>query len=140
MGRPTKYKDEYASQAAKLCLLGATDADLADFFEVTISTVCLWKVKHPAFSDAIKLGKDRADDRVEQSLYQRAMGYQHEDVDIRVLNGEIVQTPIRKAYPPDTTACIFWLKNRKPADWRDKVEKEISGSVTVAASALDERL
>ena len=56
-GRPSKYKDEFAGQAAKLCKLGATDAQLADFFGVAISTVALWKVEHPAFSDALRVAK-----------------------------------------------------------------------------------
>jgi hypothetical protein len=61
-------------------------------------------------------------------------------MDIRVVQGEIVQTPIRKFYPPDTTAAIFWLKNRKPGEWRDKQELEHTGSVTIQASPIDERL
>jgi len=130
-GRPTKYKPEYAKEAMKLCKLGATDAQLADFFEVAISTVALWKVQHPEFSDAIKVPKAEADERVEQSLYRRAMGYEHDEVDIRVVDKEVIQTPIRKYYPPDSTALIFWLKNRKPADWRDKVETEHSGTVQI---------
>jgi hypothetical protein len=140
MARPTKYKPEYAEQAAKLCRLGATDAQLADFFEVAVSTVALWKVEHKAFSDAIKVPKAEADERVEQSLYRRAMGYEHDEVDIKVVAGELVKTPIRKFYPPDTTAAIFWLKNRRPAEWRDKQELEHSGGVTVRASDLDEKL
>jgi hypothetical protein len=123
-GRPTKYKQEFANQAAKLCKLGATDAELAEFFEVAISTIGLWKVKHKEFSDAQKMGKDETDARVERSLFLRAMGYEHDEVDIRVIDGSVVQTPIRKFYPPDTTAAIFWLKNRKPTDWRDKTEVE----------------
>lgn len=126
-GRPSKYKPEYADQAAKLCALGATDAQLADFFEVAVSTVALWKVQHAEFSDALKLAKDKADQLVEQSLFRRATGYECDEVDIRVVGGEIVQTPLRKFYPPDTTACIFWLKNRKASEWRDKVENVVSG-------------
>lgn len=126
-GRPSKYKVEYAKQAAKLCSLGATDAQLADFFEVAISTIALWKVQHTAFSDAIKVPKAEADERVEQSLYRRAIGYEHDEVDIRVVSGEIVETPIRKFYPPDTAAAIFWLKNRKKEEWRDKIDHELSG-------------
>jgi len=126
-GRPTKYKPEYAEQAAKLCALGATDAQMADFFEVAVSTVALWKVQHKEFSDAIKVPKAEANERVEQSLYRRAMGYEHDEVDIRVINGELVMTPIRKVYPPDAAACIFWLKNRKPAEWREKVETTLTG-------------
>lgn len=119
MGRPSKYKPEYAQQAAKLCALGATDAQLADFFDVAISTVALWKVQHKEFSDALNLPKEEADKKVEQSLYRRAMGYEHDEVDIRVVEGQIIQTPIRKYYPPDTTAAIFWLKNRQIDKWRD---------------------
>jgi transposase-like protein len=131
VGRPSKYKPEFAEQAAKLYALGATDAQLADFFGVAVSTIGLWKVQHTEFSDAGKVPKAQADERVEQSLYRRAMGYEHDEVDIRVIDGAVVQTPIRKFYPPDSTAMIFWLKNRKPAEWRDKVETEHSGTVQI---------
>ncbi len=131
MARPTKYKQEYPAQAAKLCKLGATDAQLADFFGVAVSTVALWKVQYPEFSDAIKVPKAIADEAVEQSLYRRAMGYEHDEVDIRVVDHAIITTDIRKYYPPDSTAMIFWLKNRKPEQWRDKVETELSGHVHI---------
>lgn len=120
MGRPTKYRPEYVEQAKKLCALGATDAQLADFFDVAVSTVALWKVQYENFSDALKLPKASADDAVEQSLYRRALGYECDEVDIRAINGEVVLTPIRRRYPPDVVACIFWLKNRRPDQWREK--------------------
>lgn len=127
MARPTDYKPEYVDQARKLCKLGATDQEIADFFEVSARTVYRWKGEHEEFCQALKAGKESADERVERSLFSRANGYEHEEVDIRVVNHEIVQTQIRKYYPPDTTACIFWLKNRRPAEWRDKVEQVLSG-------------
>ena len=110
-----------------MCALGATDAQLADFFEVSVSTVSLWKVQHPEFSDAIRIPKEQANDRVEQSLFRRAMGYEHDEVDIKVIGGEVIQTPIRKYYPPDTTAAIFWLKNRRPEQWRETKAVELTG-------------
>lgn len=144
MARPSKYKAEFAKQAAKLCSLGATDAQLADFFEVSVSTINLWKVEHAAFSESVKLAKDAADSKVEQSLYQRAMGYEHDETDIRVVDKEIVMTPIRKIYPPDTTAAIFWLKNRKPAEWRETKAVELTGAgggpVMVQATPIDQAL
>lgn len=144
MGRPTKYKPEFAGQAAKLCALGATDAQLADFFGVAVSTVNLWKVEHAEFSESIKVPKAEADERVEQSLYRRAMGYEHDEVDIRVIEGQVVQTPIRKFYPPDTTAAIFWLKNRKPEEWREAKSVELTGSnggpVRIFATSDDQAL
>lgn len=117
-GRPTKYKAEYVKTAKKLCELGATIPDLAEAFGVAVSTVNLWTVKHKPFSDALKVGKSKADDRVERSLYERANGYQHEEDDIRVVGGAIEITPTIKRYPPDTTACIYWLNNRRPDQYR----------------------
>lgn len=122
MGRPSKYKDEFVTQAEKLCKLGATDMEVADFFEVEVRTLYRWKAEHDDFCQALKAGKAEADARVERSLFARATGYEHNEVDIRVVGGEIVQTPLRKHYPPDTTACIFWLKNRRPDEWRDRQE------------------
>lgn len=130
-GRPTSYKAEYAEQARKLCALGATDKEMADFFKVALSTLNLWKIKHPKFSESLKTGKEVADDRVVHALYNRALGFSHEDTDIRVVDGAIIETPIIKHYAPDTTAAIFWLKNRRPDEWRDKQEIEHSGNIAL---------
>ena len=119
MARPSKFKPEFIAQAEKLCALGATDAELATFFEVDVATIHRWKDTKPGFCDALKDAKAMADSRVERRLYERAMGYEHDEVDIRAVNGEVVMTPIRKIYPPDVTAAIFWLKNRQSEKWRD---------------------
>lgn len=131
-GRPTAYRAEYAEQAYKLCLLGATDEDIAKFFGVAVSTVNLWKQKHGEFSEALKAGKMHADANVADRLFQRAMGYSHEAVKImtRAIGGGesvIEEVPYTEHYPPDTTAAIFWLKNRQPKLWRDKTQQELSG-------------
>lgn len=128
MARPTKYQEAYAEQARKLCLLGYTDDQLADFFEVAVSTIQKWKLDHPEFSDSIKKGKDISDAEVTDSLYQRAMGYAAPDTDIRVIDNKIVKTQITKHYPPDTAAAIFWLKNRQKKMWRDKIDHGIEGA------------
>lgn len=127
MARPTKFKPEFIGQARKLCKLGATDRELADFFGVTEKTLNNWKLESDEFLQSLKSGKDEADDRVERSLFARAIGYEHDDTDIRVVDGRIVETPIVKHYPPDTTAAIFWLKNRRKDEWRDKVTQELTG-------------
>lgn len=124
-GRPSKYDPaKTPEQAYKLCLLGATDKELADFFGVAESTLNKWKIDYPEFSEALNRGKVDADARVAQSLYHRALGYEHPDTDIRVVNGEVVITPTIKRYPPDTAAAIFWLKNRQRGKWRDKIEHD----------------
>lgn len=132
-GRPTDYRDEYCEQVEKLCKLGATDSELADFFEVEESTINNWKIAHPEFLESIKRGKTLADANVADRLYQRATGYTHdavkifptggesEDVDGNKVKGPLI-VPYKEHYPPDTAAAIFWLKNRQRKKWRDKVE------------------
>lgn len=127
-GQPTKYKNEYVKQAYKLCLLGSTDKDMADFFEVAESTINLWKKAHPEFSESIKKGKDLADATVAESLYKRANGYEHPDEKIFNDNGQPLIVPTIKRYPPDTTAAIFWLKNRQRKNWRDRHEVDNTSS------------
>lgn len=127
-GRPTVYKSEYPSQAQKLCKLGATDKELADFFEVEESTVNAWKLAHTEFSESIKAGKQLADANVAERLYERAMGFEHDSEEIKVVEGSIERVPIRKIYPPDTTAAIFWLKNRQKDKWRDLQRTELTGA------------
>jgi hypothetical protein len=123
-GRPSKYREDFPRRAFKLCLLGATDAQLADFFEVHIDTIEEWKKVHPEFSEALKAGKEEADSKVAKSLYRRALGYSHKAVKIvaDAKTGTEHIVPYTEHYPPDTTACIFWLKNRQPRQWRDRVE------------------
>ena len=130
-GRPSKFKPEFVTQAEKLCTIGLTDAELASFFEVSEVTLNAWKHKHPEFLNALKVGKDEADTRVERSLYHRAIGYSHPEEKIFNDGGEPLIVPTTKHYPPDTTAAIFWLKNRKTAEWRDKQDHEHSGNITV---------
>lgn len=129
LGRPTAYKDEYAEQARKLCLLGHTDAELAEFFEVSEQTINAWKKAQPAFLESIKNGKASADSEVASKLFHRATGYEHPEDDIRAVDGAIVITPTIKRYAPDTAAAIFWLKNRQRDKWRDKQEVEHSGDI-----------
>lgn len=129
-GRPTRYKPEYVEQAEKLCKMGATDQQLADFFKVSIKTIELWKRTHKEFIEALKRGKELADATVAESLYHRAIGYSHEADELKVVSvgnngGSVVETHrVTKIYPPETLACIFWLKNRQPKLWRDKQEVE----------------
>ncbi|MBT0318577.1 helix-turn-helix domain-containing protein [Morganella morganii] len=125
-GKPSSYQPEYAEQARKLCLLGATDKELADFFNVSESTINKWKIDFVEFSESIKKGKDLADADVAERLFNRACGYVAPDVDIKVIDSKIVMTDFMKHYPPDTTAAIFWLKNRQKNKWRDKQEIDLS--------------
>lgn len=110
-------------------MLGATDQEMADFFEVDVRTLYRWKLEHDDFCQALKIAKETADSRVERSLYQRAIGYEQDEVKIFMPGGasEPVYAPFRAKIQPDTTAAIFWLKNRRKDLWRDVKASEVSG-------------
>lgn len=126
-GAKSLYRDDYVKQALNLCRLGATDTDIANSFGVSNTTVTRWKHAHPEFMEALRSGKIQADANVANRLYQRATGYTFTDVKVFMEKGQPVKVPYRKHCPPDVLACIFWLKNRRPDLWRDKVSAEISG-------------
>ena len=128
-GRPSSYKAEYAQQVAKLCRLGATDKEIAAFFEVHEDTINEWKKVHPEFSESLKEGKAAADAEVADKLFKRATGYEHKAVKIvaDAKTGAEHQVEYIERYPPDTTAAIFWLKNRRPDLWRDRIDNTHSG-------------
>jgi len=123
-GRPTLYREEFCEQARKLCLLGATDRELADFFGVVEDTIYEWKSRHAEFSESITRGKIRADAEVVDKLYHRALGYDHPAVKIFLPAGAIepVCVPYTQHYPPDTQAASLWLRNRQGNRWRDRHE------------------
>ena len=128
-GRPSDYQTIYCEQAKKLCELGATDIEIAAFFNVSDRTIYRWQIKYPEFCQALKAGKEAADERVERSLYHRATGYSYESEKIFQYQGDIIRAKIIEHVPPDTTAMIFWLKNRRPEDWRDKTEHVVRHEV-----------
>jgi len=126
-GQPTKYKPEFENQALVLAEKGFTDNEVAKVFGVCGDTIQNWKKQFPQFFESLKAGKKIADQKVVQSLYQKALGYSHPEIHISNHQGVVTKTNIIKHYPPDTTACIFWLKNRDQKNWRDKHETEITG-------------
>lgn len=129
VGRPTSYKPEYCEQAYKLCLLGADDKRIADFFDVAESTLNKWKLDFPEFSESLKAGKDDADASIAASLYHKAKGYVGKKVVTASFNGQITDSmEVAEYYAPDTTAAIFWLKNRQPKQWRDKQDIDHTSS------------
>lgn len=136
-GRPTRYKAEYCEQARKLCLLGYTDKELADFFGVAESTINKWKKDHKVFSESLRAGKAVADAEVVDSFYNRAKGYTIKiDKPVTVSDGQgagshVEQHPIEQHVPGDPGAALSWLKNRQPDKWRDKQEIEHSGDLII---------
>lgn len=121
-GRPSKFSGEVARDALKLYAKGWIDQEVADFLEVAVATINNWKKDHPEFLESIKAVKVAWDNRVERRLAERAMGYSHEAVKIFCnKDGEITEAKYTEHYPPDTAAGIFWLCNRQPDRWKQKV-------------------
>ncbi|MGL5280362.1 MAG: helix-turn-helix domain-containing protein [Plesiomonas shigelloides] len=142
LGAPTKYREEYDEQARKLCLLGATDKDIADFFDVTEQTINNWKKEFPSFFESLKRGKIIADASVAEKLFHRAIGYSHPEVKIATADGKITDSQeFQKHYAPDPVAAIFWLKNRQPDKWRDKQVVSHEGQIqTMSDEDINKRL
>jgi len=140
-GRPSKYSASYAPKIAEIMARhGMIDRDMAAFMGISESTFNKWKRDFPEFKKALDRGKAEIDDKVENALLQRALGYEHPEDVIMQYQGEPVIVPTIKHYPPDNVSCIFWLKNRRPDRWRDKQELEIdfeNDPVTKLADAIN---
>lgn len=130
MGRPPIYEPAFAEDAKRLCEEdGATDQDLATFFGVNVRTIYKWAEQHLEFGQAIQSAKENADDRVEASLYQKAMGYER-SVERATASGNVVT--VKEWFPPDTASAIFWLKNRRSQKWKDRWDHNHNHTVTIA--------
>lgn len=134
-GRPTSYDPAMCEVARNYCELGATDREIAEYLGISCSMLYRYKARYKEFSDALKAGKEAADDRVERAFYARAIGYEHDAVKIFLnKDGAIVEAPYIEHHPPDTTAAIMWLKNRRPDKWRDKQEHKIDATIEVMSA------
>lgn len=154
-GRPTTFRQEFCAQATHLCILGATDADLCEFFGCAASTLNLWKQEHPEFSEALKAGKIVTDMDVAVSLNKRARGYDYEEeqpIKLREVHYDkdgkktketerVEMAKVRRIQPPDTGAAIFWLTNRRKEQWKQRSTNALTGAndgpVEVGFRSLD---
>ena len=127
-GRQSTFDPSFVKWGRKMARLGATDVDLANAFGVTEVTIHTWRKTYPEFAIALKEGKELSDANVANRLYNRAMGYHGKATKVVTdKDGNAYTFEYTEYYPPDTTACIFWLKNRKSSLWRDKHEHEHTG-------------
>ena len=129
-GRPTKYGPDADRIAREAGLLGTTNDDLARILGVSATTFDRWMTVHASFRGAVKAGREGADEAVAASLYDRATGIGVRETKVFCnFDGEVTTQDIKKNYPPDVAACIWWLKNRRPDLWCDKKVVEHSGEI-----------
>ena len=141
-GRPTDYKPEYCELGRNYCLLGATNEVLAGFFGVTRRTIQNWIATHPDFADAIHKGRVVADARVARALFERARGFSHQVTRTTLYQGEERTITNTVSYPPDTQACMFWLRNRQRQYWQAKAEapSEVADDMAARLDAAGESM
>ena len=120
---------------------GLTDVQIAKNMGISVTTLYCYKNDFPLISEALRQGKEVVDMQVENMLFKNAMGYEFKEVTFELVEATVIDpetyvmetvpgTKIKtviKQQPPNVTAQIFWLKNRKPVEWRDKVQNEITG-------------
>ncbi len=137
-GRKPDYHPECDEMATRFCLLGATDEELGRCLGVAESTVKNWMNKYPSFMAAVRVGRAEADARVANSLYLRAIGYEHSAEKIFLAkDGEVVRAEYTEHYPPDTASMIFWLKNRRRDLWRETPQVVVQNNTQVVATGND---
>lgn len=150
---------EWSNDKDKLLLLeswardGLTDEEIASRIGINVRSLYNWKNKDVRIFQALKRGKEVADVEVENALRKKALGFRESEQvvstrkTVEYENGrrvrevsEPVITEVEKYYPPDTTAQIFWLKNRKPEQWRDRQDQKVdlSEKVTIIDSIGDD--
>ena len=137
MGRPPKISEKIKNNIALLSLRGFIDTEIADIIGVTRATIHNWNKKYPDLFDTRKANKDIADKKVQAALYDRAVGFEYDEVTTEISDtfGRKSKT-VKKKVLPDTTACIFWLKNRKKKEWRDVQQREVTGEITLVTESL----
>jgi hypothetical protein len=116
--RSSQYQPDFARIAGRLCRNGATDIEVADILGISMRTFHRWCAQHEGFTAAVRVGKEAADDRVERSLYQRAVGYEYTAEKIVTSPGG---GPVVMFYavhvPADVRAALNWLAMRRPRPW-----------------------
>ena len=139
--RPSKKRSLNMRHVEILSKKGFTDQEMADFFEVSLSSWYDWKKKDIVFKENISTWKSVADNNVQRSLYERATGY--ETIEQKAFqdkkSGTIEIVSLTKQHPPDPTSMIFWLKNRQPDKFRDVIKNEHDVTGTLAEALKEAR-
>ena len=139
-GRPTRFRPEFVDIAAALAKNGGTDADIAYALNVSIKTISRWQAEHAEFCQALVVPPGAPDDRAERALFQRALGFEMQEAhpiklrEVKYEDGKKVSeserveiVEVTKTLPPETTAAVKWLTNRRPDRWRERQMHELTG-------------
>lgn len=129
-GRPTLWRDEFVKLAYRYALLGAPDTKIYEWLGVSERIFYQWKARKPEFAQALNKGRKEADGAVANSLFKSATGY-YKRTEKSTATGGVVT--VREWNAPGAAQQIFWLKNRAPEQWRDKIQNEHTHTLTISA-------
>lgn len=132
--------DEGLTKLGGWARAGLTDEQIAHNIGISRKTLDVWKRKYGDIGDTLKRKKEIVDYEVENALLRRALGYVYEEERIERSADGVKTTTIRRPALPDTTAQIFWLKNRMPDKWRDKQREDNNGEALDKLDALLRRI
>lgn len=143
-----KYDADFPEQAFHLTKVGGVRADLAEAFGCGEDQIDEWIKKYPEFRDAMEKGREARNSYVIKALFHRAKGYSIEQTKVFIDKfGTVTKVPYIENYPPDSHACMFWLRNRDPANWKEvsKSEHTIAGTIelkqlVVSAEELGQKI
>jgi len=149
MGRRTKYKDTFPILAEKYALEGMIDEEIAKKLGISIGTFYEYRNKYPEFSESIDKGKIPTDDKVEDALLKRCLGFEYEETQVEYIPGKAEAEgeepgpaiPVnikrtKKTVLGSVRAEEFWLQNRRPEKWRNLKDVKISGTIGLSMSEL----
>lgn len=141
-GAPSRYNEKlHVKWACSLARRGCSNVEIAEAFEISPRTFQYWCKKHPELLQALKASKSQADAEIADSLYLKAIGKaKRTTVHKRTRqdkDGKVIETIVEKSEEtplPDTTAMIFWLKNRQPELWRDRPKQDDTDTAVLKAA------
>ncbi len=139
-GRPLKYLPSMNKIVYRLALLGAKNTQIADSLGITYATLCNWQKIYKGLFDSLRKGREDADSEVAISLFKSANGFTTNETDIRTIDGQIVQTRIKKNFAPNATSMIFWLTNKQPDLWKQKQQVLQSGEIGIKVEEIAPKL
>ncbi len=131
MARPTKYRHTHPLTVKTLMRKGCIAEEIGEALGVTRETIYHWRKQYPEFDDAFRAGKMEADAVIEDSLYQRAKGFEYEETKTIAAQDKSGKATVQKIakvkryLAPDIRACELWLHNRNPKDWSGSMHQEI---------------
>lgn len=140
-GRKSGFNESLKSRIIALVGEGKTLEQVAEIIGVSKQTIYNWFGHHKDLLYAVREARQIADELVEASLFSRALGYSHPEEKLFAHEGLVIDRQIiTKHYPPDTTAAMFWLRNRQPARWKEKTEGDVNVNVNAVQKLSDEQL